>query len=123
MKYFNFYFLYSLEFFQVVLKNFESMKASQLNLVVVPARKKEGGIYTFFSRLFGSGVEKGTGGPAGASGAGANRSPDSEEAKFPSNISPSNSTELSQLSKVAGFVQDRDNLDSKLSHSTFYNLT
>ena len=63
-------------------------------------------MYGFFSRLFGSGQNPGAAGDATAGGSGAapsSTSPD-EETKT---LSPSNSTELSHLGKVAGFVQGK----------------
>ena len=60
-------------------------------------QKKPSSVYGFFSRLFGGN----TGGNAPAEVAQTTGSPD-EETKT---LSPSNSTELSHLGKVAGFVQ------------------
>ena len=74
-----------------------------LLLVQMPARKT-GTIYNFFNRLFGS-SEKGA---SGSSSPSQLRSPAEPEKALSSSISPSNSTELSQLGKVAGFVQDQE---------------
>ena len=68
-------------------------------------QKKPSSVYGFFSRLFGAtttaggaaAVEAGTTG-----GTTTTSSPSEEEQKT---LSPSNSTELSHLGKVAGFVQ------------------
>ena len=64
------------------------------------APKKPSSVYGFFSRLFGSNAQGG--GQAAVQSAGDAAITPEEENKT---LSPSNSTELSQLGQVAGFVQ------------------
>lgn len=72
----------------------EESKAGQ----ATTSKGKRDGIYTFFSRLFGASTENAP-----------KKSPSDFDLKSPtSTISPSNSTELSELCKVAGFVQDTE---------------
>merc|ERR1712131_471239 len=66
------------------------------------APKKPSSVYGFFSRLFGSNAQGG-GQPAVQSAGDAAITPEEEN----KTLSPSNSTELSQLGQVAGFVQDK----------------
>jgi len=67
------------------------------------APKKPSSVYGFFSRLFGSNAQGG-GQPAVQSAGDAAITPEEEN----KTLSPSNSTELSQLGQVAGFVQDKE---------------